>query len=156
MHDRTRPVHRKEAADACGRRDPCRWAWPARLYGCGTDWPGAGCLARRPRVSGPGRPARYEILVDGVLDDRWADWFGGLQVKSEGTQTVIFGPLPDQPALHRLLANVRDLGLCPDLCTRCGDGAYSESDRACGQDGLVGKTGANICYALRLADGTWD
>jgi hypothetical protein len=119
-------------------------------------WPGAGGLARRPRVSGPGRPARYEILVDGVLDDRWTDWFGGLQVKSEGTQTVIFGPLPDQPALHRLLANVRDLGLCPDLCTRCGDGAYSESDHACGQDGLVGKTGANICYALRLANGTWD
>jgi hypothetical protein len=47
-------------------------------------WPGAGCLARRPRVSGPGRPARSVILVDGVLDDRWADWFGGLQVKSEG------------------------------------------------------------------------
>jgi len=63
-------------------------------------------------VSGPGRPARYEILVDGVLDDRWADWFGGFQVKSEGTQTIIFGRLPDQPALHRLLAKVRDLGLC--------------------------------------------
>jgi hypothetical protein len=63
-------------------------------------------------VSGPGRPARYEILVDGVLDDRWADWSGGLQVKSEGTQMVIFGPLPDQPALPRLLAKVRDLGLC--------------------------------------------
>jgi hypothetical protein len=63
-------------------------------------------------VSGPGRAARYEIRVDGILDDRWADWFGGLQVSSDGTQTVIAGLLPDQPALHGLLARVRDLGLC--------------------------------------------
>ena len=63
-------------------------------------------------MSEPGRPARYEIRVDGVLDDRWADWFGGLQVSSDGTQTVIAGPLPDQSALHGLLARVRDLGLC--------------------------------------------
>jgi len=62
-------------------------------------------------VSGPGRPVRYEIRVDGVLDDRWADWFGGLQAGADGTQTVIAGLLPDQPALHGLLAKVRDLGL---------------------------------------------
>jgi hypothetical protein len=63
-------------------------------------------------VSGPGRPARYEIRVDGVLDGRWADWFGGLQLTSDGTQTVISGLLADQPALHGVLAKVRDLGLC--------------------------------------------
>ena len=62
-------------------------------------------------MSGPGRPARYEIRVDGVLDDRWAEWFGGLQVSSDGTQTVIAGLLPDQSALHGLMARVRDLGL---------------------------------------------
>lgn len=63
-------------------------------------------------MSGPGRPVRYEIRVHGVLDGRWADWFGGLQVTSDGTQTVISGPLADQPALHGLLAKIRDLGLC--------------------------------------------
>ena len=62
-------------------------------------------------MSGQGRPVRYEIRVDGVLDDQWADWFGGLQVNTEGTHTVIVGMLPDQPALHGVLAKVRDLGL---------------------------------------------
>lgn len=55
-------------------------------------------------MSDPGRPARYEIRVDGVLEARWADWFGGLQVTSDGTQTVISGLLADQPALHGVLA----------------------------------------------------
>lgn len=62
-------------------------------------------------MSVPDPPARYEIRVDGILDDRWADWFAGLQVRTDGTQTVIAGPVPDQPALHGLLAKVRDLGL---------------------------------------------
>jgi hypothetical protein len=63
-------------------------------------------------VSASGGPAHYEIRVEGVLDSRWATWFGGLRVEREGTQTVISGLLADQPALHGLLAKIRDLGLC--------------------------------------------
>jgi hypothetical protein len=63
-------------------------------------------------VSSSGSPAHYEIRVEGLLDSHWEAWLGGLQVKSEGTQTIIFGLLPDQPALHGLLAKIRDLGLC--------------------------------------------
>ncbi len=59
-----------------------------------------------------GSPARYEIVVEGVLDQRWAAWFGGLQLESDCTQTVISGLVTDQPALHGLLAKIRDLGLC--------------------------------------------
>jgi hypothetical protein len=80
----------------------------------------------RAGVSGPGWPARYEIRVAGVLDSKWADWFGGLQVRSEGTQTVISGLLADQPALHGLLAKIRDLGLCLISARRLGPGQDPE------------------------------
>lgn len=73
-------------------------------------------------MSGSGWPAHYEIRVDGVLDDRWADWFGGLHISSEGTQTVMAGLLADQPALHGLLAKIRDLGLCLISVRRLGSG----------------------------------
>ena len=62
-------------------------------------------------MNGSGWPARYEIRVDSVLDDQWADWFGGLQLRSDGAQTVIVGRLPDQPALRVLLTKIGDLGL---------------------------------------------
>jgi hypothetical protein len=62
-------------------------------------------------VSGARWPARYEVRVEGVLDGRWSEWFEGLEVKSEGGETILFGTLPDQPALHGVLDKVRDLGL---------------------------------------------
>ena len=63
-------------------------------------------------MSASSDPAFYEIRVEGVLDSRWATWFGDLRVEREDTQTVISGPLADQPALHGLLTKIRDLGLC--------------------------------------------
>jgi hypothetical protein len=57
-------------------------------------------------------PARYEIRVEGVFGEEWSAWFDGLQVASEGGETVISGVITDQPALHGLLNRVRDLGIC--------------------------------------------
>jgi hypothetical protein len=68
-------------------------------------------------TSGPQSPRCYEIRVEGILDERWTAWFDGLQISSEGGQTVICGRLPDQPALHGVLAKVRDLGLSL-ICVR--------------------------------------
>jgi len=39
---------------------------------------------------------RYEIPVQGVLGGRCTAWFEGLQVNSDGNQTVICGPVADQ------------------------------------------------------------
>jgi hypothetical protein len=55
---------------------------------------------------------RYEIRVEGLLDQRWSGWFDGLQITSQpGGVTVIAGPVADQAALHGLLARIRDLNL---------------------------------------------
>ncbi len=54
----------------------------------------------------------YEIRIEGHLDDRWADWFGGLTVtlEQEGN-TLLTGRVVDQAALYGLLRKVRDLGM---------------------------------------------
>jgi hypothetical protein len=55
---------------------------------------------------------RYEIRVEGILDECWSGWFDGMQVTSTpDAVTVIAGPVTDQAALHGILAKVRDLGL---------------------------------------------
>jgi hypothetical protein len=62
-------------------------------------------------VNGTTPWAGYEIRVEGILDQRWAAWFEGLEIISDGSQTVISGPVVDQAALHGLLNRVCDLGL---------------------------------------------
>ena len=55
---------------------------------------------------------RVEILVQGQLDNSWAEWFDGFTVEpAAGGKSVLRGVLPDQSALHGALARVRDLGL---------------------------------------------
>jgi hypothetical protein len=66
---------------------------------------------RTLQMSHTARSSRYEIRVEGVLDPRWAAWFEGLAIGSDGSQTVISGPVADQAALHGLLNRVCDLGL---------------------------------------------
>jgi hypothetical protein len=53
----------------------------------------------------------YEIRIEGVLGEQWTAWFEGLQVSSDGTDTVLSGPLTDQAALHGVLVKIRDLGM---------------------------------------------
>lgn len=65
-------------------------------------------MTRRP---GPRGPRRYELRVEGHLDERWSAWLGGLSLTHEvdGTTTVR-GVVTDQAELHGLLIKVRDLG----------------------------------------------
>ena len=54
----------------------------------------------------------YEIKVEGHLGDSWSSWLGGMAVhQAESGESVLIGPLPDEPALHGVLAKIRDLGL---------------------------------------------
>jgi hypothetical protein len=54
----------------------------------------------------------YEILIEGQLDANWADWFGVFEVVPQTSGvTTLLGHMPDQPALHGLLARLNNLGL---------------------------------------------
>ena len=54
----------------------------------------------------------YELRVRGVLEPGWSSWFDGLEIVAEPPEnSVLVGRVADQPALHGLLAKVRDLGL---------------------------------------------
>jgi hypothetical protein len=59
----------------------------------------------------------YEIKIKGLLDDHWQQWFEGMTLKrqenveAEQDFTLLRGRIVDQPALHGLLAKIRDLNL---------------------------------------------
>jgi hypothetical protein len=74
-------------------------------------------------------PEYYEITIKGHLDQRWSEWFAGMQLTHlEGDETLLSGSLPDQGALHGLLERVRDLNLtlisvtCGGISTQGSDG----------------------------------
>ena len=74
-------------------------------------------------------PGLYEIRIKGHLDDRWADWFGGLTITLEDNgDTLLTGPVVDQAALHGLLRKVRDLGMPLLSVTRVRPGKADASD----------------------------
>lgn len=72
--------------------------------------PGRAGAGAAPGKSGA---ALYQVRVQGCLDDHWADWFQGMALTRDTVQntTQLSGILPDQAALHGLLAQIRDLGL---------------------------------------------
>ena len=54
----------------------------------------------------------YEIRFKGHLDVDWAAWFSALTITVLGEdETLLCGELPDQSALHGLLAQLRDFNL---------------------------------------------
>ena len=60
----------------------------------------------------PNQPTIYQIRIKGHLGQQWSDWFPGLSITlEENGDTLLTGPVVDQPALHGLLKKVRDLGM---------------------------------------------
>ena len=75
-----------------------------------------------------GRPATYQIKVQGHLDERWPDWFGGMTitVEREGDGppiTTLTGTVADQAALQGMLRALYTLSLpvCSVTCIGSGD-----------------------------------
>ena len=58
------------------------------------------------------KPGVYQIRVNGVLDQKWSDWFGGFSIIPQASdETLLTGSVADQAALHGLLNKIRDIGL---------------------------------------------
>ena len=68
------------------------------------------------------RPAIYQIKVPGHLDERWADWAGGITVtvdcKGDGPPVTILTDTFDQAALQGLLRRLYSMGL-PLISVNC-------------------------------------
>ncbi len=57
------------------------------------------------------QPNFYKICIEGILDPKWATWFEGFSLTTEGNDTVLAGWVPDPPALYGLLTTISDLGM---------------------------------------------
>lgn len=57
------------------------------------------------------QPSRYDIRVRGLLSDTLVNAFPELRPRYRGGVTVLEGELPDQAALHGVLARIEALGL---------------------------------------------
>jgi hypothetical protein len=59
----------------------------------------------------PAGSVYYEFRIRGVLGDTLLGAFPGLHAEVQGGETVLAGALPDQSALHGVLAHIGQLGL---------------------------------------------
>jgi hypothetical protein len=53
----------------------------------------------------------YTIRLREKLDDGWGEWFESMTITTDGDGTLLAGHLPDQAALHGIIARVQRLGL---------------------------------------------
>lgn len=55
--------------------------------------------------------SNYEIRIKGRVSDSLLPAFEGFSVTTEPVETIVYGPLADQEAVHRLLIRLASLGL---------------------------------------------
>jgi hypothetical protein len=85
------------APNAAGRREPFR---PTSIE------------KRLKRHRSMDQPTVYQICVEGLLDESWSDWLGGLTIVQQVSgETLLSGPVPDQAALHGILDKLYAMNL---------------------------------------------
>jgi hypothetical protein len=76
----------------------------------------------------------YQIRLQGHLGHQWSDWFEGLAIEPQAHgETLLTGPVVDQPALHGLPKKVRDLVLPLVSVTRVAAPGRRASDSPTGE-----------------------
>ena len=54
----------------------------------------------------------YEIEVEGRFNPRWFNWLDGWEITPlPSGNTLLYGQVIDQPALHGLFARIRDMNI---------------------------------------------
>lgn len=73
---------------------------------------------------------RYKIELQSTIDHDWSSWLGNMELAHTPTgHTTLIGDVADQPALHGLLARIRDLGIPILLVARiCQEDTKSRDD----------------------------
>ncbi len=71
----------------------------------------AGLMTGDNVTSGHRGPQQYEICVRGRLGETMRSAFPALRAQARGQDTALTGALPDQAALHGVLAEIEALGL---------------------------------------------
>jgi hypothetical protein len=51
------------------------------------------------------------IIIQDHLDEKWKDWFEGMEINYDGDNTIITGNLKDEAHMHGILNQIRDLNL---------------------------------------------
>ncbi len=54
---------------------------------------------------------RIEIVVNGLIDQSWSEWFDGFEINHTSGQSILEGPVRDQAELRGILSHLADLGL---------------------------------------------
>jgi hypothetical protein len=54
---------------------------------------------------------KTRIKIKGQLDQKWEDWFDGLEISYEGDNTILTGIMKDEAHLRGILDRIMDLNL---------------------------------------------
>ena len=54
---------------------------------------------------------KVKIKVQGHLDNKWKDWFEGMEITIDEDATILSGTITDESMLHGILNRIRDLNL---------------------------------------------
>ena len=71
-------------------------------------------------------PCKYEIRVEGHLANHWSNWFEGLAICRDQSETILTGQLNDQATLFGVLGKIHDLNLVLVSVIRLSSGAGVE------------------------------
>ena len=77
-------------------------------------------------------PAHYEIRVGGLLGETLLTAFPTLHAEADTGDTVLTGALPDEAALHGVLAQIEALGLVLLELRRDQSTGSAEDNSSCG------------------------